>query len=148
MSAPKRGMVAGQPITTQPQTKEFDEGYDRIFPDRKKPERGTFIYRDGVAIPVDQEPEPEARGQIIGFGKHYVHVQTTDGVDISSRTKLNEYLKATGTCLADDFKETGAKARAERERFYQTGNKTQADKKARREQVGRSAYELSKRRIK
>jgi hypothetical protein len=148
MSEPKRGMVAGQPITTQPQTKEFDEGYDRIFPDRQKPRRGTFVYRDGVAIPVDEAPEAEARGQIIGFGKHYVHVKTTDGVDISSRTKLNAYLKATGLALADDFKKSGADARAERERFYQTGNKTLADKKARREQVGRSAYELSKRRRK
>ena len=102
MSAPKRGMVAGQVITTQAQTKEFDEGYERIF-GKGGGERGRFVYRDGGLVRVDADwTDAETRA-----GKSeeevYGHLQTPDGVDISSRRKRREYMAATGVTDSSDY---------------------------------------------
>lgn len=53
--------------------------------------------------------------------RHYEGVRATDGSDISSRTKHREYMKANGVTMADDFKETWAKAQQARESYYQRG---------------------------
>lgn len=102
MSAPKRGTVAGQAITTQAQTKEFDEGYERVF-GKGGGERGKFVYRDGQLVRVDSAwTDAETRA-----GKSeeevYGHDTTADGVDISSRRKRRDYMKATGVTDATDF---------------------------------------------
>ncbi len=51
----------------------------------------------------------------------YDGMRAPDGTDISSRTKHREYMKATGLTTMDDFKESWAKAKAEREHYVQHG---------------------------
>lgn len=47
--------------------------------------------------------------------RHYDGLAATDGTPINSRTKHREYMKANGLTMADDFKQTWAKAQADRE---------------------------------
>ena len=47
--------------------------------------------------------------------RHYDGLRSTDGADISTRTKHREYMKAKGLTMADDFKGVWAKAQQERE---------------------------------
>ena len=54
MSGPTRGMVAGQAITTQAQTKEFDEGYERIFGKAHRPARGSFVWSEEAGAMVER----------------------------------------------------------------------------------------------
>lgn len=53
--------------------------------------------------------------------RSYDGLKAPDGTDISSRTKHREYMKATGLTTADDFKDTWAQAKVQRERAYQEG---------------------------
>lgn len=105
MSGPKRGMVAGQPIRTQAQTAEFDEGFDRIFGKDRKPVRGRFVYRDGVAINVDDDwTDAERRAKTVTEELVYSGARTPgDNIDISSRKKHREYLKQNGLAMASDY---------------------------------------------
>ena len=60
--------------------------------------------------------------------RSYDGLRATDGTDISTRTKQRAYMKANGLATADDFKDTWAKAREQRERLYtQGGTFTKAD---------------------
>jgi hypothetical protein len=103
MSAPKRGMVAGQPIQTGAQTKEFDEGYERVF-GKGGGERGRFIYRDGQMVNVDADwTDAERRAQTATEELVHGKTQTTDGVDISSRKKRREYMQALGVTDSSDY---------------------------------------------
>lgn len=103
MSGPKRGMVAGQAITTQAQTKEFDEGYERVF-GKGGGERGRFVYRDGQLVRVDSQwTDAEARAQYATEELVHGKTVTTDGVDISSRKKRREYMKAVGVTDFSDY---------------------------------------------
>ncbi len=133
--APKRGMVAGQAITTQAQTKEFDEGFDRIFGTVRNKQRGRFVYRDGQMVSVDEDwTDATSRAQTATEELTYARLKATDGTDISSRKKHREYLKANGLCQASDYsKEYQEKAAASRER---------AEDKARHEMVERNAYKV------
>lgn len=47
--------------------------------------------------------------------RHYDGLRATDGTDISTRTKHREYMKRNNLTVADDFKNTWAKAQKERE---------------------------------
>jgi hypothetical protein len=141
-------MVAGQPIQTGAQTKEYDDGWDRIFKDRD-PVRGRFVYTNGgeaLAEPVqvgedwqNQERRAQTPTEELVYGKL---TPATDGTPIDSRRKHREYMQRNGLALQGDFKECGAKAQAERESYFTNTN--QAEKKKRRETLGRVAYELSK----
>jgi hypothetical protein len=103
MSAPKRGMVAGQPIQTGAQTKEFDEGYERVF-GKGGGERGRFVYRDGQMVNVDPDwTDAERRAQTATEELVHGKTQTTDGVDISSRKKRREYMAALGVTDSSDY---------------------------------------------
>ena len=53
--------------------------------------------------------------------RHYDGLRATDGADISSRKKHREYMKRTGLTTADDFKDTWARAKREREHYMQHG---------------------------
>lgn len=53
--------------------------------------------------------------------RHYDGMRATDGADISSRKKHREYMKRTGLTTADDFKDTWAKARQQRDEYYTRG---------------------------
>lgn len=129
-------MVAGQSITTQAQTKEFDAGYERIFGKERKPCRGRFVVRDGQTVDVAEDwTDAEARAQTVTEELAYGNLgKTTDGVDVSSRKKHREYLKSTGLALAGDFsQEYQQKEAARRERH---------EDKERREIVERNVYKL------
>lgn len=103
MSGPTKGMVAGQAIQTQAQSKEFDEGYERTFGKGTK-ERGRFVYRDGQMVRVDADwTDAERRALTTTEGIEYSNAVTTDGVDISSRKKRRDYMAATGVTDASDF---------------------------------------------
>lgn len=102
MGAPKRGMVAGQPIQTQAQTAEFDEGYERIF-GKGGGERGRFVYRDGQCVRVGADWTDAERRAGQSEEEAYGHAVTADGVDISSRRKRREYMAATGVTDSSDY---------------------------------------------
>lgn len=53
--------------------------------------------------------------------RHYDGLRATDGEDISSRKKHREYMRRNGLTTADDFKETWARAKKEREHYMQHG---------------------------
>jgi hypothetical protein len=129
-------------------SKEFEEGFDRIFGERQVT-RGRFVYRKDdagnvVAVQVDGEWDdaPRSTGDLGKF--EYSNLRATDGADISSPTKRREYMRAMGVTDASDFKETWAKAQYEREAF----RKGEHHSPERREAIGRIAYELEKRRNK
>jgi hypothetical protein len=91
------------------------------------------------AVEVDLDYRPPARVEI-SMDRHYENTAMTDGTDVGSRRKYNEYLKRTGMAPADDFKETWAKAAKEREAIAQGGH----DSAERRDQIGRTIYQLEK----
>ena len=53
--------------------------------------------------------------------RHYDGARATDGTDISTRSKHREYMKLNNVTTVDDFKDTWAKAREQRERLYTQG---------------------------
>lgn len=105
MSAPKRGMVAGQAIQTQAQSPEYDEGYERIFGKDRKPTRGRFVWSEEAKAMVEVGSEWDDAPRRAGFSEEEVYgkLQTTDGVDISSRKKRREYMRANGVTDSSDF---------------------------------------------
>lgn len=79
------------------------------------------------------------RGQI-NVDRQYENLGLQDGTVVNSRRQHREYMKQKGVTLADDFKGTWAKAAEERKKIA-SGD---FDHKARREAVGRAAYQLRK----
>lgn len=141
MSGPTKGMVAGQPIKTGAQSKEFDEGYDRIFGPDRKPIRGRWRYdaTQGKCVDIDAEwSDAEKRALTATEELVYGKTQGADGSDISSRSKHRAYMKQNGLALAGDFTEHWKKAEKERERVLSG----QADSKATKETIGRELYRL------
>jgi len=81
--------------------------------------------KDLVEITPDYRPAGK-KGALNHLGglwgdRHYDGLRATDGADISSRKRHREYMKRTGLTTADDFKDTWAKAKVERERYYTQG---------------------------
>ena len=74
-----------------------------------------------VEVSADYQPEPARADGILYNDRSYDGLKATDGTDISSRIKHREYMKRNGLTTVDDFKETWAKARAERDQFYTQG---------------------------
>lgn len=140
MSGPTKGMVAGQPIQTGAQSKEFDEGYERIFGADRKPVRGRFVYDaeagEMVEIGADWSDTPR-RAQTATEELTYGGVKALDGTDISSKRKRREWMKQKNLADADDFKGTWESAAKERARYYQGTHDTREI----RETVGRAMYE-------
>lgn len=127
MSAPKRGMVAGGPITTanmDGDRKAFEEGYERTFGKDKKPQRGRWRFDEkaGVMVPVDEDwTDAERRAQTATEGIVYGNSVAPDGTDISSRNKRRDYMKREGVADASDFTQHGKQKRKEREEHYSSG---------------------------
>lgn len=89
--------------------------------------------------------DAETRAPVTTEGLVYGNLgRSTDGVDISTRRRHQEYCKAAGVAVSSDFKETWARDAKSREAL-QRGD---FDHKARREALGRAAYEVEKRRRK
>lgn len=72
--------------------------------------------------------------------RNYDGARAPDGTDISTRTKHREYMRATGLTTTDDFSQTWAKAKQERERLYTQGGTF------RRQDIERAISKLQERR--
>lgn len=107
-----------------------------------------YVYRPGhpkassngfVAI-EDLDDAPVAESYAIHSGimvdRFYENTKTTDGVDIGSRRKHRDYMKATGLAPASDFS-PGYYERVRKEQ-------KQAADRARRETVARAVYQKFK----
>lgn len=53
--------------------------------------------------------------------RHYLGARASDGTDISTRSRHREYMRVNNLTTVDDFKDTWAKAREQRERLYTQG---------------------------
>lgn len=91
-------------------------------------------------IEVTEDYVSPARGDSVLWGdRSYEGMQAPDGTDISSRTKHREYMKAKGLTTMDDFKDSWAKAKESRERYYQQGGSFK------RADIERAIYQLQNR---
>lgn len=137
-----RGMAAGEPIVSQARTREFEEGYERVFGDRK-PVRGRWVWDSGAQklVPAEDYQGPTlAVDAPILTGRFYENTQATDGTDIGSRRKHRNYMKANNLTIATDYTETWKKQAADRERMKQGD----FDHKARREEVAWAFHQRHK----
>jgi hypothetical protein len=107
-----RGSVAGEPIVSQAQTREFDEGYARTFGERK-PSRGRWVYdAQGNAIPAGEYVAPsEARTAPVMVDRFMEGASSIDGVDLGSRAKRKEYMRRTGVADSSDYPKKYCEAR-------------------------------------
>jgi hypothetical protein len=124
----------------------YDEGYDRTFGKREPVKGKRWVYRTNEegkveVIEVSSDYEAYDARQPVFTDRYMEGVSTVDGVDISSRTKRREYMKSEGLVDADDFKNTWAKAKDEREKFFR-GEK----KDPRLKEAIRRAFEQPRRR--
>lgn len=139
-------MLAVSDIKTKPQTKDFDEGYDRTFGADRKPIRGSWVM-DPVTKQLvprgDYRREERAVDAPIMAGRFYEGTTTThcdeDGkvrvVDLGSRDRHRAYLKETGLAPGTDYSpEWYARKRA--------GDEAAA-KKAGRAAVERAFHDIS-----
>ena len=87
---------------------------------------------DGTLVEVDLDSRGTSRQSTDGAlwnDRHYENLSTTDGVDISSRSKHRAYMKATGLTTYDDFKGEFERRTAEREKYRsgERGSVSRAD---------------------
>jgi len=88
--------------------------------------RRRFVQRreppyDLIEITDDYQPEMRADSGALWGDRSYDGLRAPDGTDISTRTKHRDYMRAAGVTTMDDFKDTWAKAKVERERYYTEG---------------------------
>lgn len=87
--------------------------------------RQTWVYRnrEGGGVEVfEKGTEPEIERALhnpLAGDRHYDGLRTTDGADISTRTKHREYMKKHSLTTVDDYKDTWAKAEAARAEYRQ-----------------------------
>lgn len=171
--------MSGADAKTMPVSREYEEGFERTFGERKPIKRGTFVSRcsecDGVVhgpderlyrcprcgkdtyglvdISIAPPPAEAAINAPIMVDRFYENTCVTElddknrplKVDIGSRMKHREYMKQRGLTTVDDYKDTWKKAEAERAKIR--AGEPMPDRE-RRDQLGRVAYELEKRRRK
>lgn len=89
--------------------------------------RRRYVYDEKLGRLVELTAEPTQRanaqdhlGSLWG-DRHYDGMRASDGEDISSRKKHREYMKRHGVTTADDFKNTWAQARQQRDEYYTRG---------------------------
>lgn len=81
-----------------------------------------------IEVTADHQSEMRTDSGALWGDRSYDGLRAPDGTDISSRTKHRDYMKATGLTTADDFTQTWAQAREQRERAYtQGGSFSKAD---------------------
>lgn len=105
--------------------------------------RRRWVYTEGgkplpepIEVGQDYCPAVSSTGDLGKF--EYDNLRATDGTDISSRTKRRHYMQAHGLADPRDFRETGAKAQAQREAFYTA----RTDTRELTDTVGRIAHQL------
>jgi len=106
--------------------------------------RRRFVQRreppyDLIEITDDYLPEVRADSGALWGDRSYDGMRAPDGTDISTRTKHREYMKAAGVTTMDDFKDTWARAKVERENYYQNGGSFK------RADIERAIYKLQNR---
>lgn len=74
-----------------------------------------------IEITDGYQAELRTDAGVLWGDRHYDGLRAPDGSDISTRSKHREYMKANNVTIADDFKDTWAKAREQRERAYTQG---------------------------
>jgi len=110
--------------------------------------RRRWVYTDGgrplsEPIEVSEDYVGEVRdGHRRSEEEIYGKITATDGTDLSTRKRHRDYMKANGLALADDYKNTWAKAEQRRQE-YARGNTGQG--KQIREAVARALYERKRR---
>ena len=87
--------------------------------------RRKWVYDKDVGEMVEVTAERispvDTRTDALWGDRHYDGLQAPDGADISSRKKHREYMKRMGYATVDDFKESWAKAKEEREHYMKNG---------------------------
>lgn len=136
-----RGMVIGEAIVSQAQTRAFDENWDRME-HHDDGRRGRFVW-DGAQqklVRAEDYRPPEAKDAPIMAGRFYENTQATDGSDIGSRSKHRAYMRAHGVTTADDYKSQWQRQETQREerRAGRISSKT------RREALERKFWEIQK----
>lgn len=124
-----RGTANNEPVVSQAQTRAWDDGFDRTFGEDRG-ERGRFIWDPGAKrlVSASEYRADRALDAPIMVDRFYegAKTQTVDEngksrtVDIGSRRKHREFMKANGLTTADDFKGQWAKD-AERRESMQRG---------------------------
>ena len=135
-----RGTVVGEPVVSQAQTKEYDEGYERTFGKDRKSVRGRWVYDAalGKCVPADEYQAPEAKhGTGIMVDRFMEGDRAPDGSDIGSRRKRKDWMRATDSVEYDDFK--GARERRAKDEAAHARGELKPDK-ALREHLGRELY--------
>lgn len=70
-----------------------------------------------IEMTDDREPDRRVGDSVLWGDRHYDGMTTTDGVDISSRSKHRAYMKATGYTTYDDYKGEMERRQTEREKY-------------------------------
>jgi hypothetical protein len=141
-------MSTGADSKTMPVSREYEDGFDRTF-GKRDPVRGRWIYLpDGTSVRAEDysPPAEEAVNAPIMAGRFYENTAATTcdeqsrvlKVDIGTRQRHREFMRQRGLTTADDYTKTWEQAAKERKQFFQDGG----DRKERKEQIGRIAYEL------
>ena len=91
-------------------------------------------------VEITDDYDAPARADSALWGdRSYEGMVAPDGTDISSRTKHREYMKAKGLTTMDDFKDSWAQAKKEREHYVQNGGSFK------RADIERAIYKLQNR---
>ena len=139
-----RGTAAGEPVVSQARTKEFEEGYDRLFGPEHKAQRGKWIWDEAQQKLVraeDYRPPERALDAPILAGRFYENTAATDGTDIGSRRKHREYMKAHNLTTYDDFAKSFTRKQEERKRNQEA---RKVPDPTRREAIARALYQMDK----
>ena len=85
--------------------------------------RRRYVQIEGklVEITDDNQPQLRADSGALWGDRHYAGMKAPDGTDISSRSKHQAYMKATGLTTADDFKSNWSQANDARSKYMQQG---------------------------
>ena len=137
-------MASSSPeIRTRVITPEYEAGWERSFggeQHERRQGRTRYVYDEqlGKLVEIGSDWVPtHTRAPVVGDA-HYDGLRTTDGVDVSSRRKHRDYMKATGLTLASDYTETWKRAEKDRREGAPT------ERRERREALGRAIYEYEK----
>lgn len=106
-----------------------------------RPPDSAFRWSNWATCPCGavRYEQKSARGEIISYS-HLDGLRATDGTDISTRAKRDEYMRQNGLAHLEDYREALPKAREARERFFR--GEDPAIRRELRETVGRAAYQL------
>jgi hypothetical protein len=91
-----RGMVNGEPVVSQANSKAYADNYERIFGKDHKPQRGRWSFGSS------DDTRKALHAPIIADRIHEGTVSPIDGSDIGSRAKRRAHMRAHGVEDATD----------------------------------------------